>query len=454
LSLRAFVTNFYKEYQSNLIMTVPFGGLNYRDITPGVSLTYQQPLAANVRLDAVAGYTFGRGQTQDLATCTYDWFGRCTSDRDPSKQRNQLYLDHNSYARMRLEYKPHAEHTLRLALAPSYVSRDGKDRLYDGKGRDPLTADRALWGFVNGLEYQLDLFDNRLENIAFIKQYMQGLSAEEVAIGNLFRRRDRDTHRFGAGDGLRYRAIDWLWLKASYEYATRLPSPEEVFGDGILIDSNIALAPEVSHNANLGFQLDARNTSAGAFRATLNGFYRNADQLIMLLGSAAKQTFQNVYAARSTGIEAAIGWSSRGEYVAIDANFTQQSFRNRSDQGAFGSYKGDRIPSQPYLFANASVRLQFPELFAVRDQLVLFWTSRYVHSFYRGWESVGDPDTKQVIPAQLVHAAGFGYMVKNAQQRSLTFSLELQNLTDERVYDYYGSQRPGRAVYAKTTASF
>jgi hypothetical protein len=32
-----------------------------------------------------------------------------------------------------------------------------------------------------------------------------------------------------------------------------------------------------------------------------------------------------------------------------------------------------------------------------------------------------------------------------------TSSLELQNLTNEPAYDFFGVQRPGRAVYAKST---
>jgi len=40
--------------------------------------------------------------------------------------------------------------------------------------------------------------------------------------------------------------------KISYEYATRLPRPDELFGNGVLVDSYASLKPEQSHNLNGG----------------------------------------------------------------------------------------------------------------------------------------------------------------------------------------------------------
>lgn len=38
--------------------------------------------------------------------------------------------------------------------------------------------------------------------------------------------------------------------KASYELATRLPRPGELFGDGVTIQPSLCLEPETSRNAN------------------------------------------------------------------------------------------------------------------------------------------------------------------------------------------------------------
>jgi vitamin B12 transporter len=459
LVLRAFVTDYDKDYQHNVVMTVPYGGVTYGEFATGASLRYQQPLGRGVTVDVIGGYTYIRGDFLDVATCVYDWFGRCVRERrtpgeTDSRPHDQLYWHHSAFGRVNLEWRAHHQRSLRLSIAPTHLTRTGDERRQSDPGaRDPLTAERKLTTIVTGLEYELDLFSDRLENILFGKQYVQLLASEEPRPGDIFRRRDRDTHRFGFGDALRFRFTRWLHAKASYEYATRLPRPDEVFGDNAFIIANLELEPETSHNANLGIAVDARETRLGAFRAGVNGFSRDADQLIVLLGNNRVQSYQNVFGARSFGVEAALGWTSPLEYVVLDVNATCLDFRNFSSEGTFGAFDGDRIPNRPYLFANGSARLQFRGVVAPRDEVALTWTSRYVHEYFRGWESIGLREFKQTIDSQLVHTVGLGYFVKS-DDATLSSTLEVQNATDEVVFDFFGVQRPGRAFYVKTTAEF
>ncbi len=459
LVLRAFVTDYDKDYQHNIVMTVPYGAVTYGETATGASLRYEQPFGHGVTLDAIAGYTYVRGDFVDVATCVYDWFGRCVRERrtpgeTDSRPHDQLYWDRSLFGRVNLGWRAHRQHAVRLAIAPTYLTRTGDElRQSDPSTRDPLTAERKLTTIVNGLEYELDLFRDRLENILFAKQYVQLLASEEPRPGGIFRRRDRDTQQFGYGNALRFRLTPWLYAKAAYEYATRLPRPDEVFGDNAFVVANLELEPERSHNANVGLALDVRSTRLGSFRVGTTGFLRDADQLIVLLGNDRVQSYQNVFGARSLGVEAALGWTSPHEYLALDANSTYQDFRNASSEGTFGAFAGDRIPNRPYLFANGSARLRFRGLVAPRDEVSLTWTSRYVHEYFRGWESIGLREFKQIIDAQWVHTVGLGYLVKS-DHRSLSSTLEVQNVTDEVVFDFFGVQRPGRAFYVKTTAEF
>jgi vitamin B12 transporter len=457
LLLRLFATDYDKEYQHNLVMTVPYGGVTYGETATGASLRYEHELGRGVSVDALAGYAYTRGDFLDVATCVYDWFGRCVRERrtpgeTDSRPHDQLYWDHSGFGRLNLGWRLHPQHALRLAVAPTYLTRTGDERRQsDEAARDPLTAERNLLTLVNGVEYELDLFGDRLENLAFVKHYVQSLESEEPRPGGFFRRLDRNTHRFGVGDALRFRFTPWLYAKASYEWATRLPRPDEVFGDNAFIIANLELEPETSHNINLGPTLDLRGTRSGAWRATANGFLRDADQLIVLLGNDRVQSYQNVYSARSVGVEGAVGWTSPRDYVVLDASATYQDFRNTSEDGTFGDFAGDRIPNRPYLFGNATARLQFRGVVAPRDEISLTWNTRYVHEYFRGWESVGLVEFKQVIPAQAVHGVGLGYLVQSDRAR-LSTSLEIQNLSDEPTFDFFGVQRPGRAFHLKTTA--
>jgi outer membrane cobalamin receptor len=211
------------------------------------------------------------------------------------------------------------------------------------------------------------------------------------------------------------------------------------------------LQPERSHNGNLSVTLDATALRIGAVRAEVNGFLRKADRLIALLPQGRSYAYQNVERARSLGFEASAGWTSVREYVAIDGNVTYQSFRNRSP----GSFEGDRLPNRPYLFANGSARLQLQDALVALDAVNLSWNTRYVHSFYRSWESAGLPSSKDVIPTQVLHALALTYQVRSANEASHTASvtIEVQNLTDAEAFDYFGVQRPGRALYCRATVN-
>jgi outer membrane receptor protein involved in Fe transport len=89
------------------------------------------------------------------------------------------------------------------------------------------------------------------------------------------------------------------------------------------------------------------------------------------------------------------------------------------------------------------------DLLRANDELMVFGASRYVHGFYRGWESQGLGAYKQVIPRQLAHGVGVTYAARGTTALAITF--EVQNLTDARVFDSFGVQKPGRAFSLKVS---
>lgn len=66
---------------------------------------------------------------------------------------------------------------------------------------------------------------------------------------------------------------------------------------------------------------------------------------------------------------------------------------------------------------------------------------------------IGGPRHKYTVDAQLLHSLGLTCLV-SGERSKLSFAIEAQNVTDERAFDFYRQERPGRAVYAKTTARF
>jgi vitamin B12 transporter len=460
LLLRVFASGYHKEYQSNLAMTVPYGDVSYGNTVLGESLRYEQPLARGLALSLVAGFTRSRARFLDVGSCIYDWFGRCVRDRGQrgetdARAHDQLRIEDVGYVRANLRWLVAEHQVLQLSSAASLSERSGDERQQsDALVRDPLSGEHTLLTWVNGIEHRLDALGGRLENIAFVKQYLQGMTAEEPPVtGGELVRSQRGTHRLGVGDGVRCRFTPWLTAKASYEFATRLPRADEVFGDNAFVVANPALSPETSHNLNAGFVIERRLPTNDSIRASVNGFLRDARGLIVLVGSDRLQSYRNVLSARSLGLEVATAASAFAEHLVVEGNLTYQDFRNTSSGGSFGEFAGDRVPNRPYFFANAAARIRTLEVAQPRDELALSWSTRYVHEFYRGWESVGLRAFKQTIAMQLAHNASVGYRARG-KWLSLSTVIEVQNLTDARLYDFFGVQRPGRAFFVKTSADF
>jgi hypothetical protein len=157
-----------------------------------------------------------------------------------------------------------------------------------------------------------------------------------------------------------------------------------------------------------------------------------------------------VYHACSRGFENVLDWTSPQRYVNLYGGVTWTDQRNASSQGTFKSFEGDRIPNRPYLTSSWGARLRFAGFPGEDDTLEPYYNGRYVHAFYRGWESQGLPEFKQVVDAQIVHSGGVTWVLSQDFGRATT-TFEVDNLTGAKAFDNFGVERPGRAFYLKLT---
>jgi len=459
LEARLFLTDVSDEIQHNTIMTVPFGGVESGKRSAGASLRYDQTLSPTLELQLTGGFAHTRTRFEDLGDCVYNWFGQCTRDRQTPGEIDRLPRDavlrrNSGYQRGTLTWTPDGPHELRFSIAPTFTTQDGEERQpVDPGSRDPLDNRKSVLSTVTGLEYQVDLFDERLRSVTFAKHYGQWANAEELLVGGRKADRDRQSQRVGFGESLRFKFTENLLLKASYEWATRLPRAEEIFGDGVRTVPNLDLEPEKSHNVNLGLRLVDARTDLGTWSADLSGFFRDVRDLILLRGTDLVFSFENVFTARSAGLTGSLEWRSPGDRLRLGGNFTYQDYRNTSDQGPFAPFEGDRIPNQPFLFANGSATFRTEEIALEEDQLEFRWNARYVNEYFRTWASAGRTDTKQTIPSQFLHTAGLTYGLRN-KPFSIDFTAEIRNVTDQKAFDFFGVQNPGRSFFFKTLASF
>jgi len=436
----------------------PFGEVVFTSVSQGINLNYEVSLGSKWNMDLTTGYNFNERVSIDTSRNLYNWYGEVVMVRNQAGEFGDpdhfVTSNRNYFARQQVSYSPSEDHVLKLAVAPTFSHRTADDLLIDS-AFDPALDDRFLFDVVTGLEYEGDWINEKLETIVFVKNYQQNVRIETTdAIVEEVLVDKRSVSNFGGGTGLRYVWTQRFSTKLSYEYAYRLPVADEIFGDGLMIQENLELIPENSHNVNLQASFTNKPSAKWKWEIQSNLFLRRVDDLIFLLVDVnGFGSFANLWSANSQGLELGGKIADVVKGLTITANSTYQQYINTSTEGPFAGFNGDRIPNTPYFFVNGGLEYIHSDLIKQRDKLSLFWNVRYVNSFYVGWESAGLQQFKASVPNQTTHAAGLTHRM-NIRKLHHAVTLEVQNLTNAKVFDLFGVQRPGRAFYLKSTIQF
>jgi len=459
--IKGFITDYTKEIQNNYLMTgLPYGEVIAFRKSVGSIITYDKAMSNQILLEATIGYNYSKRQFRDVSNCVYNWFGECFSINNVPGEvisqfsngaSNQFTWNNTLFSRINTTWKISDMQTLQATIAPNFVNQKGDEEF--ATTYDPTNEKRELITWVNGIEYRVNTTNNSFKNILFLKNYYQKIKSEQIILpANYIATRKRNVHYFGFGNGLKYNLNQKISTKLTYEYAVRLPQPDELFGDGQFIVSNLALKPERSHNANLEFSLKKQEISHSQWKLYTNLFLRKTNDLILFVpGLDRDNSFQNVLKATSIGGEVSGKWRSKDNKFQLSANGTYQDFYNNSKEGDFESFSGDRIPNKPYFFANASSKYIFNSVLQTNDKLSAFIDARYIHDFFISWESAGVD--KLTIPNQKLYNLGVTYDCK-INNLKYAISAEAQNITNEKNFDFYGVQKPGRAFYIKLVTQF
>lgn len=458
LLLTGVVTDFDKELQHNARMTVPYGEVEYGSTIYGLTGRYDVALAPAVSLELVVSYAHLRSDFLDVAEWVYDWMGERARQRPIRGEVGSLPSDRALwqnlvFSRAVASWQLAPEHALRLSIAPQLASGSGEERALPADAvRDPLAVELSTFQIVSGLEYELRLWSGRLVNSVFLKDYFYQANGESIDFDtSSLVPVESDHHALGWGDALRLRFTSWLEVKLSYEYATRLPRSSEVIGDGYLMRPNAELEPEVSHNVNLGPRFDWDGTPIGDLVLDVNALWRDSDNLIVVVGGDRTARAMNLGHNRTLGVESAAAWTSPGRFVTLGGTLTYLDLRNVAEERPLSDFEGERIPNQPYCFANWFARLRLSGVPDTRDLLELSYDARFVEGYTVGFESAGIAEFQLRVDSQITHNLGLTWSLDRDFGKT-SLSLEITNLADAQVYDRFGVQRPGRAFYAKLTA--
>ena len=444
-----------KEIQTGQIQTKVIGEAERRSDAWSISANYQKRrfLLENLNANFSLSHTWDHSVTVDTAFRKYDWNGdfiKSSRNEITGRARSiRHYKRPLTIVRADLGYHLSEGHFLNLSYS---LNRTGNNR-YDEVDQSFEPANDALVKHIVGLSYNQFLFNGKMSNTFFLKDYVNHTSINQTDIPTITGSRDvagsNTTNNFGGGVGLRYQPIEPFAVKASYEHSVRLPMARELLGNGTTVYANVALEPEKSDNVNFGFFGTLKN-DVHTFSYEVNGFLRYVDNFIQPQVSEKEGMMQyvNVPAVHIKGVEGELryDWMQRLQVVG---NVTWEDARDRQEFKSDGKPSvtyNNHVPNRPWFYASAEARYQFRHILSRHDRLQLGIDYQWVHWFYLSWEGYGALETKARIPEKNIFGAQATYSWQNERY---SISVNCDNLFDRTVYDNYKLQKPGRSLFVK-----
>jgi outer membrane receptor protein involved in Fe transport len=460
ISLLASTQN--KGIQNGQTMATVYGKLHYKEVLFMPHLSYQKEnlFTKGLNLHLFSGYTKREGQTIDTSMSLYNWKGEPRSHQqgggEIGRDGQSLYTlyEQSWITRANITYQLPGNFKLGFNYFNSGTERRGEDP-YAAAYRVPHVAPQSINRQFAGLSLETKKWNEKLYVNTFVKWYDFKSTAnvlEYYLINNQYHATavpiKNNKSNWGGGMATSYKIHRLFLTKFSIEQATRLPTPTEALGDGVLVRNNPNIKPEQSLNLNLGFVWGRIPIGKlHGLKITANVFFRDTKDQLLYKIAKDDGIYENVRMTRTKGIGMELVYDLN-YWLKVNANMTYMDIRNnqRMDNGVANILYGDRLRNTPYLLGNAGVSAHIPNVILKHAKLFTYIHANYLHEFYLFWPSLGDKNTKSMIPSQLVFDFGIGYTFP---KQNMSVAFDLSNFTNTQVYDNYLLQKPGRAAFIK-----
>ena len=454
-------SHMYKEIQTGVRQEIVYGQKHRHGHSLIGSLEYGKRNLFIQGLDVALNANYNRDVTVnvDTASVKYNWRGETEWLNSPGEQsyQNSRANNNNWSATFTTNYRFGEDHLFTVNDVFNTFNRSNDNLLSSVVGTDEIG--KITSKNIMGLSYRY-MPNTKLNFTAFGKYYHQYVSgpAATTAAQDTYVRSSRSVNAFGFGAAGTWFMPLGFQMKASYEKAYRLPTIEEMFGDEDLEVGDMSLKPESSHNVNLNLSYNAifgNNTiyaEAGfIYRDTRDYIQRN---ILALSGGKSAATYVNYGKVYTKGFSVSARYNF-SKWLSLGGNFTQMNVRDNM-KTAMGSTVGnvaygERMPNQPYMFADSDINFYWHGLGGKRNVLTVTYDNQYTHKFCYYASNIGSNNDDYMVPDQFSHNLTVSYGIKNGRYN---FSFECRNFTNERLYDNFSLQKAGRAFYGKIRIYF
>lgn len=444
------------EIQTGARMVSVFGNWYRRGnvMMPSIKYQVKDLFVKNLHFNLTGNYNLGEEQNVDTVFRRYNWFKEYRQYNGLGGERQrQLYKFRNNSGIVTggFNYQLNEKHSFILNDVLNTFNRKGADELFpeNASYEQPRITNKN----VLGLGYKFD-YNTKWSTSVFGKHFYQKTKyaityTPEGSNSVAYRKEDTKISKLGYGLASTYFLKSNFQLKGSYEKSYRLPTADELFGDALNLDGNITLKPESSDNINLGVSYQTHIRNIHRFSLDANFLYRRAVDFIRpnLNPNQTKQVLGNLANVNNAGVDGEIRYSFKRLFTA-GINMTYQNLRNNTKyeggQTIVSALYRDRIPNMPYWFGNADASVFLKDVGKKGNTLTLGYNLLFVNTYYLSWPSQGAE--KLTIPRQFSHDVNIVYALGNGKYN---IAGECKNMFDNRLYDNFTLQKPGRAFYLK-----
>lgn len=409
-------------------------------------------LVDGLDLDFDACYSYGQNGLSDKALFRYDWDGNkypavsAYGGEQGNYASDSKNRTHDLVGKLNLNYLLNEHHAFNINLYATHTRQNPKNELMDKSFGYQTNFPGRMSSFTAGFSYDLTLFDGKFMSATTLKNFTYSSDTKVLEHTFINNPVDLSLNRnyWGVSEAMRYKLTKYLMAKASLSSEVRIPTAEELTGNGYSILPATNLEPERCKGLNAGL-LYHRGSSFGFIEVEGNFFLNQLDNMIRyqadMIPSMAR--YANFGKVVTKGVEVEVkGDATPFLYFYVNATYQDLRDKRKFEVGSSSANPtyNKRMPNIPYFLANFGIELHKENLFGGKEQNSrLLVDASHIHEYFYDFEMSKYQDRK--IPTSLTFDAGIEHSFQN---NKWTLTFKVKNIADKVVYSDLNRPLPGR----------
>ena len=211
-------------------------------------------LVDGLDLDCDFAYSYGSNGLYDAAPYRYDWDGNRYNSVSSYGGEQATYASDSDnrtndfVGKINLNYLLDEHNSFNLNFYATHTSQNPENDLMDKSFGYQTTFDSNMGSITTGLSYDLTLFDGKFMSATTVKNFNFTSETKVLELVSINRPKDVDVSKnyWGGSESLRYKFTKRFLAKASFSSEVRIPTAEELVGNGYSILPATDLLPNAA----------------------------------------------------------------------------------------------------------------------------------------------------------------------------------------------------------------